>query len=276
MIDKSKKHSYHYYKDTQVVKYFDKYDFSESANTISDIKYNDSPYSFTKAELLAASILAAEFNSSYVKTSGAFDIVEGDFVKTGFSNKDVLIGILTKYPKLITDKEREKATVILDFLDNEFAFKILAENLTDFEQSIATFLSDNPSNFLSVIGVAAYIPTYYDNNTKQETLRDRSANSVHLGQVGEKIKTEIEILTSTYIAETQYGGSGYMVNAITSDNNRLSFFTSNEDVAPSKTNINISCKIKSLGTAWKDDSIPETKVNYVRMVENLTNPDPVL
>ena len=253
MIDKSKKHSYHYYKDTQVVKYFDKYDFSESANTISDIKYNDSPYSFTKAELLAASILAAEFNSSYVKTSGAFDIVEGDFVKTGFSNKDVLIGILTKYPKLITDKEREKATVILDFLDNEFAFKILAENLTDFEQSIATFLSDNPSNFLSVIGVAAYIPTYYDNNTKQETLRDRSANSVHLGQVGEKIKTEIEILTST-----------------------LSFFTSNEDVATSKTNINISCKIKSLGTAWKDDSIPETKVNYVRMVENLTNPDPVL
>ena len=276
MIDKSKKHSYHYYKDTQVVKYFDKYDFSESANTISDIKYNDSPYSFTKAELLAASILAAEFNSSYVKTSGAFDIVEGDFVKTGFSNKDVLIGILTKYPKLITDKERNHATVILDFLDNEFAFKILAENLTDFEQSIATFLSDNPSNFLSVIGVAAYIPTYYDNNTKQDTLRDRSANSVHLGQVGEKIKTEIEILTSTYIAETQYGGSGYMVNAITSDNNRLSFFTTNEDVATSKTNINISCKIKSLGTAWKDDSIPETKVNYVRMAENLTNPDPVL
>ena len=276
MIDKSKKHSYNYYKDTQVVKYFDKYDFSESANTISDIKYNDSPYSFTKAELLAASILAAEFNSSYVKTSGAFDIVEGDFVKTGFSNKDVLIGILTKYPKLITDKERNHATVILDFLDNEFAFKILAENLTDFEQSIATFLSDNPSNFLSVIGVAAYIPTYYDNNTKQETLRDRSVNSVHLGQVGEKIKAEIEILTSTYIAETQYGGSGYMVNAITSDNNRLSFFTSNEDVATSKTNIDISCKIKSLGTAWKDDSIPETKVNYVRMAENLTNPDPVL
>ena len=169
MIDKSKKHSYHYYKDTQVVKYFDKYDFSESANTISDIKYNDSPYSFTKAELLAASILASEFNSSYVKTSGAFDIVEGDFVKTGFSNKDVLIGILTKYPKLITDKERNHATVILDFLDNEFAFKILAENLTDFEQSIATFLSDNPSNFLSVIGVAAYIPTYYDNNTKIAT-----------------------------------------------------------------------------------------------------------
>jgi hypothetical protein len=270
MIDKSKKHSYNYYKDTQVVKYFDKYDFSESADTISDIKYKDSPYSFTKTELLAASILAAEFNSSYVKTSGAFDIVEGDFVKTGFSNKDVLIGILTKYPKLITDKEREKATVILDFLDNEFAFKILSETLTDFEQSITKFLSDKSSDFLRVIGVAAYIPTYYDNNTLKENLRDRSINSGHLGKVGEKIKAEIEILTSTYIAETQYGGSGYMVNAITTDDNRLSFFTTNEDIATSKTNINISCKIKSLGTAWKDDSIPETKVNYVRMVENLT------
>ena len=266
MIDKSKKHSYHYYKDTQVVKYFDKYDFSESANTISDIKYNDSPYSFTKAELLAASILAAEFNSSYVKTSGAFDIVEGDFVKTGFSNKDVLIGILTKYPKLITDKEREKATVILDFLDNEFAFKILAENLTDFEQSIATFLSDNPSNFLSVIGVAAYIPTYYDNNIQKQDLKDRSIQNGHLGKIGEKVTTEIEIISSKYIAQTQYGGAGYMVNAITTDNHRLSFFTTNEDIANSKSNVNVSCKIKSQGTAWKDDNVNETKINYVRMV----------
>jgi hypothetical protein len=266
MIDTSKKHSYIEYKDSIVVKYYDKYDFCESESTLKDIKDKDSPHSFTKEELIAASLVADKFNDSYVKTSGKFDIVEGVFRKTAFSNKDILVGVLTKYSALITDEDREKATTVLEYLEDKFAFKILAETLTEFESSITKFISGDETVSINMIGIAAYVPTYYSSNAKNELLSDRSTNAGHLGRIGEKVDTEIEIIGRKYLAETQYGGSGYMVNAITSDNHRVTFFTANEDIANSKKNIKVSCKIKALGTAWNDENVNETKVNYVRFV----------
>ena len=264
MIDTSKKHSYIQYKDSIVVKYYDKYDFCESKRTLENIKDKDSPISFTKEELITASIVADKFNDYYVKTSGKFDIIEGEFKKIAFSNKDILVGVLTKYPDLITDKDREKAKTILEYLEDKFAFKILSDTLTEFESSITTFMSNDATVSTNMIGVASYVPTYYFSNTKNEKLSDRSTNAGHLGRIGEKVNTEIEIIGQKYLAQTQYGGSGYMVNAITSDNHRVSFFTTNEDIATSTMNVKISCKIKSLGKAWNDENINETKVNYVR------------
>jgi len=264
MIDKSKKHTYIDFEDSKVVIYFGKYNFTESAKTLKDMQDKDSPHVFTKTEILSASIVANTFNDKYVKSSGTFDIDDGEFKKIAFSNKEVLIGILTNYRHLITNKTYQEAKVIMEYLEDKFAFKILADNLTEFENGIAKFLADDSSLSSHVMGIAAYIPTYYSTNTKKEELKDRSNQSGHLAKIGEKVDTEIEILTSTYIATTQYGGSGYMVNAITTDNHRLSFFTSNEDIANSKKNIKISCKVKALGTAWKDDNTNETKVNYVK------------
>jgi hypothetical protein len=266
MIDTSKKHTYIEYDNSKVVKYFGKYDFCESASTLKDIKDKDSPYSFTKEELIAASIVATEFNDSYVKTSGKFDIVEGEFLKSAFSNKDILVGVLTKYSDLITDEDREKATTILSYLGNKFAFKILSDTLTEFEVAMTKFLSEDATVSVNMMGVAAYIPTYYSSNTKNEKLSDRSTNAGHLGRIGEKVDTEIEIIGKKYLAQTQYGGSGYMVNAITSDNHRVTFFTTNEDIATSTKNVKISCKIKSLGKAWNDENVNETKVNYVKFM----------
>jgi hypothetical protein len=185
-------------------------------------------------------------------------------MKTAFSNKDILIGILTNYRHLITNKTYQEAKEIMEYLEDKFAYKILADKLTDFEHGIAKFLADDNSLSSHTLGIAAYIPTYYTTHTKSDELRDRSTQSGYLGNIGEKVTTEIEILSSKYLAQTQYGGAGYMVNAITTDNHRLSFFTINEDIANSKKNVTVSCKIKSQGTAWKDDSINETKVNYVK------------
>ena len=264
MIDKSKKHTYIDFEDSKVVVYFGKYNFTESAKTLKDMQDKDSPHVFTKTEILSASIVAHKFNDKYVKSSGTYDIDEGEFKKIAFSNKEVLIGILTNYRHLITNKTYQEAKEIMEYLEDKFAFKILADNLTEFENGIAKFLAEDSSLSSHVMGIAAYIPTYYETHTKKDELKDRSNQSGHLAKIGEKVDTEIEILTSKYIATTQYGGSGYMVNAITTDNHRLSFFTSNEDIANSKKNIKISCKVKDLGTAWRDDNINETKVNYVK------------
>jgi hypothetical protein len=264
MIDTSKPHKYIDFNESKVILYYGKYNFTDSEKTLQDMQDADSIYSFTKTEILSASIVANKFNDKYVKTSGSFDIHEGEFKKVGFSNKEILIGILTNYRHLITDKIYQEAKEIMSYLESKFTFKILADNLTEFENGIAKFLAEDSSLSSHVMGIAAYIPTYYKTNTKNDELKDRSNQSGHLGQIGDKINTEIEILTSKYIATTQYGGSGYMVNAITNDNHRLSFFTTNEDIANSKNNIKISCKVKALGTAWKDDTVNETKVNYVK------------
>ena len=264
MIDTSKPHKYIDFNDSKVVMYFGKYNFTESTKTLQDIQDKDSPYSFTKTEILSASIVANKFNDTYVKSAGTFDIDDGEFKKIAFSNKEILIGILTNYRHLITNKTYQEAKVIMEYLEDKFAYKILADNLTEFENGIAKFLADDNSMSSHVMGIAAYIPTYYSSNTKKDELNDRSNQSGHLAKIGEKIDTEIEILRTKYIATTQFGGSGYMVSAITTDNHRLSFFTSNEDIANSKKNIKISCKVKALETAWKDDNINETRVNYVK------------
>ena len=264
MIDTSKKHTYIEFNDSKVIMYFGKYNFTDSAKTLQDMQDLDSVHSFTKTEILSASIVANKFNDKYVKSSGTFDIDDGEFKKIAFSNKEILIGILTNYRHLITNKTYQKAKEIMEYLENKFAYKILADNLTEFESGIAKFLADDSSLSSHVMGIAAYIPTYYTSNTKNDELKERSNQTGYLAKIGEKVITEIEILTSKYIATTQYGGSGYMINAITTDNHRLSFFTSNEDIANSKKNIKVSCKVKALGTAWKNNDINETKVNYVR------------
>ena len=264
MIDTSKPHKYIDFNDSKVVMYFGKYNFTESAKTLQDMQDLDSTYSFTKTEILSASIVANKFNDTYVKSAGTYDIDDGEFKKTAFSNKEILIGILTNYRHLITNKTYQEAKEMMEYLEDKFAYKILADDLTEFESGIAKFLADDNSMSSHVMGIAAYIPTYYSTNTKKDELNDRSNQSGHLAKIGEKIDTEIEILRTKYIATTQYGGSGYMVSAITTDNHRLSFFTSNEDIANSKKNIKISCKVKNLGTAWKDDSVNETRVNYVK------------
>ncbi len=266
MIDTSNKHSYTLERESKVVVYFGKYDFTNGAEIIHNIKSSDSPYSFSKDELLTAAVVANKFNSKYVKAGGTFDIVEGEFVKTAFSNKDILASILVSYPHLILDEDRQKASDIMRYLEGEFSFKILADTLTEFESSIATFLGTDSDSLAQIIGVAAYLPTYYDNAVKNDELRERSFHTGHLGEVGEKIITEIEILRSKYLAETAFGGSGYMVSAITTDDHRVSFFTTNDDLANSKKNVKVSCKVKSLGTAWKEDTINETRVNYVRIL----------
>jgi hypothetical protein len=264
MIDTSQKHTYIDFNDSKVVLYFSKYNFTDSEKTLKDMQEKDSVHSFTKTEILSASIVANKFNDKYVKSRGQFEIVDGEFKKIAFSNKEIMIGILTNYRHLITNKDYQKAKEVMTYLEDEFAYKILADNLTEFEDGIAKFLAEDSSLSSHVMGIAAYIPTYYETHTKNDELKERSNQPGHLAKVGEKVDTEIEILSSKYIATTQYGGAGYMVNAITTDNHRLSFFTSNEDIANSRNNIKVSCKVKALGTAWKDDSVNETKVNYVK------------
>ena len=48
MIDTSNKHSYTLERESKVVVYFGKYDFTNGAEIIHNIKSSDSPYSFSK------------------------------------------------------------------------------------------------------------------------------------------------------------------------------------------------------------------------------------
>ena len=270
MIDSSKKHSYIPYKNTKVIKYYGKYDFTESSNQMEDFCSSGQAHSGVTREqrkqLIAASIIATEMNNGeYIKAEGHSDIVDNEYVKLNFSNKDILVGVLTEYRSLLDVDVLAKAEAILEYLEDEFAFKILSDNMNSFETSIAQFLTDRLIIKSGTLGIAAYIPTFYTNNTKQRVINDRSTNNNYLGEIGAKVITEIEVIRATYCPTTAFGSPGWMVNAITTDNHRVSFFTGKEDIATTKKNIKVSCKIKSLGTSYKDDSINETQVNYVKL-----------
>ena len=61
MIDTSQKHTYIDFNDSKVVLYFSKYNFTDSEKTLKDMQEKDSVHSFTKTEILSASIVANKF-----------------------------------------------------------------------------------------------------------------------------------------------------------------------------------------------------------------------
>ncbi len=96
MIDASKKHSYIPYKSTMVKKYFNKYDFTKAADSMEEIcssgQAHDGVTRDQRKQLIAASIIATEFNDGeYIKAEGRSDIVDNEYVKLNFSNKDLTI-----------------------------------------------------------------------------------------------------------------------------------------------------------------------------------------
>ena len=127
MIDSSSKHTYIHYGNMRVVKYYGKYDFCKSGEALEQyIEQAQQPDSIERISreqrtlLLAASIVATQFNDGkYFKAEGFSDIVDNEYLKLNFSNKEILIGILTDYPRLLTKEILEDASVILDYLENK-------------------------------------------------------------------------------------------------------------------------------------------------------------
>ena len=233
-------------------------------------QFSDSIYkSISKIDLLALAIIAQRINGEYLKRGGASDFVtkieDGEEVqryeRVKSSNRFVMETIQQVDPNIITDELRVEAEEMLHSLEMDFMFKVLGDNMNDFESSIHQFISDvDDFEPRMHIGVVAYLPAYIERENKQKELIERSIGSEYLGTKGEAITAEIEIISKRQAT----AWAGWNVNAITTDGNRVSFFTTKDDLANKKGVFKIAAKIKDCGNVWQDPDIKETRLNYVK------------
>jgi hypothetical protein len=238
--------------------------------TNPELEVTDSIYkSISKVDLLALAIIAQRINGEYLKRGGASDFVtkieDGEEVqryeRVKSSNRFVMETVQQIDPNIITDELRAEAEAMLHSLEMDFMFKVLGDNMNDFESSIHQFISDvDDFEPRMHIGVVAYLPAYIEREEKQKELTERSIGSEYLGTKGEAITAEIEIISKRQAT----AWAGWNVNAITTDGNRVSFFTTKDDLSNKKGVFKITAKIKDCGNVWKDPDTKETRLNYVK------------
>lgn len=232
----------------------------------------------SKVELLALAIVAQRINGEYLKRGGASDFVtkieDGEEVqryeRIKNSNRFVVETVQQIDPDVLTDELLAEAQEMLTNLEMEYMFKVLGDNMNDFENSIHQFLSDEPDVSLdgsdfeprAHIGVVAYIPAYVEREAKQRVMAERSIGSEYLGTKGEAITAEIEIISKRQAT----AWAGWNVNAITSDGNRVSFFTTKDEISNKTGVFGISAKVKDCGSVWREEDIKETRLNYVKFI----------
>jgi hypothetical protein len=238
--------------------------------TNPELEVTDSIYkSISKVDLLALAIIAQRINGEYLKRGGASDFVtkieDGEEVqryeRVKSSNRFVMETVQQIDPNIITDELRAEAEAMLHSLEMDFMFKVLGDNMNDFESSIHQFISDvDDFEPRMHIGVVAYLPAYIEREEKQKELTERSIGSEYLGTKGEAITAEIEIISKRQAT----AWAGWNVNAITTDGNRVSFFTTKDDLSNKKGVFKITAKIKDCGNVWQDPDTKETRLNYVK------------
>ena len=238
--------------------------------TNPELEVTDSIYkSISKVDLLALAIIAQRINGEYLKRGGASDFVtkieDGEEVqryeRVKSSNRFVMETVQQIDPNIITDELRAEAEAMLHSLEMDFMFKVLGDNMNDFESSIHQFISDvDDFEPRMHIGVVAYLPAYIEREEKQKELTERSIGSEYLGTKGEAITAEIEIISKRQAT----AWAGWNVNAITTDGNRVSFFTTKDDLSNKKGVFKITAKIKDCGNVSKDPDTKETRLNYVK------------
>ena len=238
--------------------------------TNPELVVTDSIYkSISKVDLLALAIIAQRINGEYLRRGGASHFVtkieDGEEVqryeRVKSSNRFVIETVQQIDPNIITDELRAEAEAMLHSLEMDFMFKVLGDNMNDFESSIHQFISDVDDFEPRIhIGVVAYLPAYIEREKKQKELTERSIGSAYLGNKGEAITANIEIINKRQAT----AWAGWNVNAITTDGDRVSFFTTKDDLANKEGVFKIAAKIKDCGNVWKDPDIKETRLNYVK------------
>lgn len=246
-------------------------DAKRNTDKLNEYLYGKAPV--RKVELLALAIMAQNINGEYCKRGGKSDFVEvydeeldetvQRFVKVKEANRTVM-EILAENGSPIPMDVMMEAQDMLSGLEMDYMFKVLGDNLNDFETSIQRFLQedDNNVNVRYHIGMVAYIPAYVEREAEKRDIAEKSIGSDWIGKVNEKIDLEIEIIS--YRAATSW--AGYNVNAITPDGNRISFFTGKDDIAKKEGVFKINAKVKDHSRVWKDESTKETRINYVKIV----------
>ena len=225
-------------------------------------------------DVVAACVVAyRQHNEQVVSDQNVF---QGDAPPIiSFGNKSLVGKYLDIYtadiPKLtVTDQDRQEAQAMIDALVNDNLLELLkgAASKSTFKQNVIDLLSKESfteKELLRSIGLLVYVPKLADGLTRKLNQQEKAydfAASQHLGQVGNKLKTDVTIhkclFSQTY--------NCYFITAYTDDNNVVKF--SNREAWIEGRVYSISGRIRDhMVNNWNNEpNYAVTKISHVKQV----------
>ena len=167
-------------------------------------------------------------------------------------------------PLEITGDIRAAAEVDRDIVINDNVMRTLQDDQNEFRSKVAAMLHSD-AVALQDLKTLCYITTMADSvrdKSDTDAIMDRARNTV-LAPVNHTVDVAVQILSSRY----NQNWSTYNHTAITDDGCMVSFFQKTK-IEPMHT-VRITAKVKTHGRVWNRPDLAETRLNYVKIVNDL-------
>jgi hypothetical protein len=201
-------------------------------------------------DVVAAACAAQRINGAYIKAP--FQLGDENPRKT---NRELVYSFLEDTTN-ITDIDRQQAEDIKTFYKG-YTFKVLSGGyLSDFDRSTMKMLEEEFTPEGYNVAVLASVPSSYLKAKKRDEAdrRSRFAQGGHIGNVGDKVDMDVEVLKSVY----SKNWNTYYISAINSQDQAV-FFAYKQEIT-----VGTLLHIKGTVKRHRDDGV--TQLNRVRVV----------
>jgi len=202
-------------------------------------------------DVVAAACAAQRINGAYIK---AFPFQLGD-ENPRKTNRELVYSFLEDTTN-ITDIDRQQAEDIKTFYKG-YTFKVLSGSyLSDFDRNTMKMLEEEFTPEGYNVAVLASVPSNYLKAKKRDEAdrRARFAQGGHIGNVGDKVDMDVEVLKSVY----SKNWNTYYISAINSQDQAV-FFAYKQEITAG-TLLHIKGTVKR----HRDDGV--TQLNRVRVL----------
>lgn len=207
-----------------------------------------------------AAVAAQRINGSYIK--GTMYKVDPEMSSNTVidkrRNRDIMVDILAN-PAQLTVEDIAQGQECRKFLQQDITFRALKGRLTEFDSSVSKVLAveddfDTVKHKLE-LAVVACLPQSHTRTLERQAVQDRvrQTSGDHVGQPGDKVRLDVEIIKSNY---SQQWNTWY-ATAVTPDNHAV-FFAYRQELARGA-----KCTIYGTVKAHRDGS---TQLNRVSII----------
>jgi hypothetical protein len=180
-----------------------------------------------------AAVAAQRINGSYVKeTMYKVDPeMSSNTVIDKRRNRDIMVDILAN-PAQLTVEDIAQGQECRKFLQNDITFRALKNKLTEFDSAVSKVLAVE-DDFDTVkhkyeLAVVACLPQSHARSLERQAVQDRvrQTSGDHVGQPGDKVQLDVEIVKSNYSLQW----NTWYATGVTADNSAV-FFAYRQELA---------------------------------------------
>jgi len=234
-------------------------------------------------DVMALAVMAQRINNDYLTHDESVAGVYGDLTAPPavkrYSNKNLMrFGMGYNLPNKLTDEDGnplygtqnvadeedlEQAQEIISYYQG-LMLKALSSQVNSFEEKVLHIVQENAVS-LKDFGILASLIKSYTRSVAREEVeleqRALSADSQHIGAVGDTVEMNLTIMRMNYIQKLDC----HVVNGKDEKGNLVVFFTSKDKEFMDKEQVNIHARIKRQQVS-SYHSGKETVLNYVKVV----------